>query len=264
LSRALLLAPALALFLLLALSCGGGSDPEATLTLTADLSQLPPGTDEDEALGDAADILRQRAELYGIADPQIALGGNTISVTLKGVEEAAALQLMTRTGSLEFKRPRVSTDGLVVCKTPQGEEFGVPPQNVNPDDVSGSLSRCFSLDKLGEPVWVDADVASDDGSATRLTPEHVDPGSWQLQHNETALAARFTPEGSDLLKLITGALAGYHLGIFVDGELVAAPRIQRAITDGAPVISGFPRSEAAILAAVLNTAPLPVPLAPSP
>ena len=261
-SRALLL-PALTLVIVFALSCEGGSDPEATLTLTADLSQLPTSTDQDEALGDAADILRQRAELYGIVDPQIALGGNTISVTLKGVEADAARQLMTRTGSLEFKRPRVSTDGLVVCKTPQGEEFGVPPQNVNPDDVSGSLARCFSLDKLGEPVWVDADV-SDDGAVTRLTPEHVDPGSWQLQDNETALAVRFTPEGSDLLELITGALAGYHLGIFVDGELVAAPRIQRAITDGAPVISGFPQSEAAILAAVLNTAPLPVPLAPSP
>jgi len=97
----------------------------------------------------------------------------------------------------------------------------------------------------------------------RLTPEHVDPGSWQLQDNETALAVRFTPEGSDLLELITGALAGYHLGIFVDGELVAAPRIQRAITDGTPVISGFP-SQSPILAAVLNTAPLPVPLTASP
>ncbi len=260
-----LLLPALALAPLLALSCGGGgSEPTASLSLTADLSQLPAGIDPDEALGDAAHVLRQRAELYGIQEPKITLGGDTISLTLEGIDETDALDLLTRRGLLEFKREEVSADGLVVCKTLQGEEFGVPPNNVNPDDASGSLARCFSLDKLGEPVWTDAEVQDEAGAVTRLTQDHVEPGSWELRNDNTALGMSFTAGGSTLIEIITGALTGYHLGLFVDGRLVGAPRIQRAITDGAAVISGFPASRARILAAVLNAPPLEVPLTQSP
>ena len=255
---------ALTISLLLAFSCGGGGEPTASLTLTADLSQLSAGADPDEALGDAADILRQRAEHYGIMDPQITLGGDTISVILKGVEDETALQLMARTGSLEFKREQVGENGIVACKTLQGEEFGVPPSNVNPDNASGSLARCISLDKLGEPIWIDAEVQDEAGAVIRLTRDHVEPGSWELRSDDTALAMTFTPDGSTLIEAVTRILVGYHLGIFVDGQLVAAPRIQRAITDGTPVISGFPPADARILAAVLNAPPLPVPLTPSP
>ncbi len=255
---------ALALALLLALSCGGGAEPTASLTLAVDLSQLPPGSDPDEALGDAADVLRQRAELYGIHEPEITLGGDTITVALKGIDEADALDLMTSRGVLEFKREQVSADGLVVCKTLQGEEFGVPPQSVNPDPASRSLARCASLDKLGEPVWIDAEVQDETGAVTRLTRDHFESGSLESRDAGTALSMSFTPEGSTLIKLITGTLTGYHLGLFVDDQLVGAPRIQRAITDGTAVISGFPHGQARVLAAVLNAPPLEVPLTQSP
>ena len=262
-SRALLF-PALALALLATLSCGGGSEPTASLTLAVDLSQLPSGADPDEALGDAADVLRRRAELYGIQEPQITLGGDTISLTLKGIDEADALDLVTSRGVLEFKREQVSADGLVVCKTLQGEEFGVPPNNVNPDDASGSLARCFSIDKLGEPVWIDAGVQDEaTGDAIRLTQDHVEAGGW-MTRNDAALEMRFTPDGSALIESVTRILTGYHLGLFIDGKLVGAPRIQRAITDGTAVISGFPSGQARILAAVLNAPPLEVPLTQSP
>jgi preprotein translocase subunit SecD len=75
---------------------------------------------------------------------------------------------------------------------------------------------------------------------------------------------RFTPDGRTLIETITRVLTGYHLGFFVDGRLVGAPRIQRAITDGTALISGFPAGQARILAAVLNTSPLQIPLTQSP
>lgn len=261
-NRALL--PAFALVLLLALSCGGGGEPTASLTLTADLSQLPAGSDADEALGDAAEVLRRRAELFGITEPEITLGGDTISVTLKGINQADALDLTTHRGVLEFKREQITTEGLVVCQTLQGEQFGVPPNNVNPDDASRSLARCFSLDKLGEPVWVDAEVQDETGAVVRLAANHVEPGSLEHSDDGTALSMTFTPDGSDILEDVTRILTGYHLGLFVDGVLVGAPRIQRAITDGTAVISGFPAGQARILAAVLNAPPLEVPLTQSP
>lgn len=248
----------------LAVSCGGESTPEASLTLAADLSQPPPGTDAGSALQQTVDILKERARLYGVEDSEITADGNgTISVTLKGITDDSATELMTRTGALSFKRETITSDGLVVCKTLQGEEFGVRPQNVNQDPTSGSLARCFALDKLGEPEWVDAEVADETGSATRLGVSHIEHGSWSLADGGTSLSVRFTPNGSDILERVTALLAGYHLGIFLDGQLIAAPRIQRAITDGKPIISGFQPDTARILAAVLNTNPLPVPVAPA-
>lgn len=262
-TRALFL-PALAIILLAALACGGDGESETTtLILAADLSQAPAGIDPEETMGDAADILRQRAQNYGISEPEMTVGGDTITITLAGISETDALELTTTRGVLEFKREQVTTDGLVVCKTIEGEEFGVFPQNVNPDEASRSLARCTSLDKLGEPVWVNAEVDQEDGTVTPLTQEQVEPDSWQARDDGGTLAMRFTPEGSDLIEVITGTLTGYHLGIFVDGELVGAPRIQRAITDGTAAISGFPDGRARVLAAVLNAPPLPVPLARS-
>jgi preprotein translocase subunit SecD len=258
LSRALLF-PALALALLFALACGGGDEPTASLTLTADVSQLPAGIEPDEALSDAAGILRQRADRYGITEPQITVGGEIISVSLKGIAQADAADLMTRRGVIEFKREQVTVDGLVVCKTLEGEEFGVRPQAVNPDPASRSLARCISLDKLGDPIWIDVEADDGTGAGTVLTTDHVEAGSWESRNEDTALAFRFTPEGSALVRLVTDTLTGYHLGIFVDGQLIAAPRIQRAITDGTALISGFAAGQARILAAVLNTPPLQIP-----
>ena len=246
------------------LACGGGGDSEVSLTLTADTSQLAPGTTAADELDRTAETLRARATLYGAEDAQVTVkGDDQLLLTLKGIKEGSALQLFTRPGVVEFKRPQISEEALVICKTLQGEQFGVPPSNVNPDDASGSLARCFSLDKLGEPVWVAIEVVAEDGSTSGFTAEQVETGGWELRNDNTAILVRFTPDGAILFEKITGTLAGYPLGIFVDGTLVAAPRIQRAVTDGNALISGFQPENARILAAILNSGPLPLPLAQS-
>lgn len=246
------------------LACGGGGDSEVSLTLTADTSQLAAGTAATDELDRTAETLRTRAAMYGAEDGQVTVqGDDQLLLTLKGIKEESAVQLFTRPGVVEFKRPQITEDALVVCNTPQGEQFGVPPSNVNPDDASGSLARCFSLDKLGEPVWVAIEVVAEDGSMSGFTAEQVETGGWELRNDNTAILVRFTPDGAILFEKITGTLAGYPLGIFVDDALVAAPRIQRAVTDGNALISGFQPENARILAAILNSGPLPLPLAQS-
>lgn len=247
--------------LIAATACRGGGESTVSLSLTPDISHLAPGQDAATALQATVENLRQRASLYGVAEPEVSLEGETISATLRDIPAESARDLLTTVGNLEFKRERVTPEGLVVCRTLEGEEFGVPPRNVNPDDVSGSLARCFSLDKLGEPVWDPVEVVEQDGQARALTQAHVEPGSWEVRTDGRSLALRLNPEGSDILERVTAVLRGYHLGLFVDGELIGAPRIQRAITDGAPVISGFRPEQARVLAAVMNAGPLPVPLA---
>jgi preprotein translocase subunit SecD len=75
------------------------------------------------------------------------------------------------------------------------------------------------------------------------------------------LVARFTPAGAATLEALTEEIAGYPLGIFLDDKLIAAPRVNRAITNGEAFVAGIDTKTARLLAAQLNAGPLPVKLA---
>ena len=252
--------PALAIAAaLLNSACGGAGDPEVTVVLQADTSGLTPGLSSAALFDSTAATLRQRAQFYGLEDPEISAVRDLFTITVKGVDEATAGELFSRRGLLEFRQPRVVGQGFVICRGADGAEFGVPPQNVNPDDASRSPARCFSRDKIGDPVW-DPAAAGD----AQLTDESVAAGGWTLREDVPFLSVRFTSDGAPLLETITRNLVGYPLGIFLDGELIAAPRIQRPITEAEAVISGFDLGRARLFHAVLNSGPLALPLTVSP
>ena len=239
--------------------------------LEADLSRTPQGSDPATALEQTRGIIEARVIAYGAKDVKVESSPpKNIVASIGGVEAADARRVATAPGVVDFRRPVVTPDGLVACKTQDGQTFGVPPNNVNPDSASGSHARCFSLDKLGDPVWQPAELLSPDGSRRRLTSDMIVPGSWQERTDlpSPAITVQFNDDGTKLLDDLTSALVRYPLGVFVDGTLIAAPRISRAISNGNPVISGFDAHEAHLLAAELNSGPLPVPVievtAPSP
>ena len=71
----------------------------------------------------------------------------------------------------------------------------------------------------------------------------------------------FNSEGAKLFGDITTKNIGSELGIFLDGNLISAPVIQDAITDGKAIISGsFTAQSAKELATNLNLGALPVPI----
>jgi protein-export membrane protein SecD len=79
--------------------------------------------------------------------------------------------------------------------------------------------------------------------------------------NEPVVAIRFTPEGGELFTSITGANVGEQLAIFLDGQMISAPRINEAITGGTAIISGgFNPEEARELAQNLSFGALPLPI----
>ncbi len=174
----------------------------------------------------------------------------------EGIDVETSEDLFAGMGALEFKQPSIDENGNVLCKTAAGEEFAVLPINVNPDDTSRSPARCVSPLKQGDPIW----IAAAAGEQT-VSSESVQSGGVEVR-NENSLAINFTDDGANSLEELTNYLLGYPLGVFVDGVLVAAPRITRPITNGVPVISGFDANTARLLAAKLNSGPLPVPLAP--
>ena len=245
---------ALAVGLLILLSaCGGGSDA-VTVTFQPEIPESTSDLNTAAVLDATVGTIRRRAQLYGLEVPEISVGtNNSMTIAAKGIERETAIELFGGRALLEFKQPVLTREGVVSCLTAEGERFGVLPENVNPDDASRSPARCISRDKTGEPEW---ELARPSGGGDVLTADSVQANGWSVR--EDALVATFTPEAAATLEALTGELAGYPLGIFIDGELVAAPRISRTIDNGEAIISGFGAETARLRAAQLNSGPLPV------
>lgn len=232
------------------------------LVLRVDTTGLPADVDETSAVDQTLAVLESRAALFGAGEAEFSADGGTITAAISDVEIDVARRLLLPRGELEFLRPAITTEGSVVCQDADGELFAVSPLNVNPDSATGSLARCFGQGRFGDPQWEPTPTATVDGQELTLS-EMIEPGSWEIREGG-ALAPTFTEDGADLLEEVTGALTGYPLGFFVDGRLVGAPRINRAITNGNPFFSGFSDLEARILHAQLNNVPLPAPLVEAP
>ncbi|MFA7244920.1 MAG: protein translocase subunit SecD [Candidatus Magasanikbacteria bacterium] len=75
------------------------------------------------------------------------------------------------------------------------------------------------------------------------------------------VALNFDSEGKDFFADITKRNVGQQVAIFLDNEIISAPVVQVAITDGRAVITGsFTLQEARLLSQRLNAGALPVPV----
>lgn len=88
-----------------------GNKPSLGLDLQggASVTMTPVGTYEESALTVAVDIIRQRVDAIGVAEPEIIRQGKTVVVNLPGVkDQQQALDLIGRTGAVEM-RPVLKT-----------------------------------------------------------------------------------------------------------------------------------------------------------
>lgn len=191
------------------------------LTLQADMSKVPADQRAD-ALKGVLNVIERRVNAYGVAEPLIqARGGDRVIVQLPGVKDIEeAKKLIGQTAQLEFKE-----------QSPTGE-------------------------------WVPA-TAVVDGQTKELTGQYLVPGRQQVvfqgQGGLPQVAFEFNDEGAKLFEQITGRLVGRPLGIFLDEQLISAPRVNSVI--GAQgVITGLTLEEARVLAIQLNAGALPVPV----
>jgi protein-export membrane protein SecD len=75
------------------------------------------------------------------------------------------------------------------------------------------------------------------------------------------VSLNFDEEGSKLFANLTGRNIGKRIAIFLDGKILTAPNVDRAITEGRAVITGgFDVTGARALAQNLNAGALPVPV----
>jgi protein-export membrane protein SecD len=239
------------------LDLAGGSQ----LTYVADISGVNPA--EVPALMDVLRlVIERRINAFGVSEPNVQVEKSSVVasdkeerliVELPGITDInAAIDEIGKTPLLEFK---LVNDKAEMAKSAM--------QSIEAS-ASSSGARISNLRMNGEPVstdpYIDTGLTGRYLKSAALEFAGGGRGSSQLS-NEPIVSIVFNDEGAKLFEKITKEHTGEQLAIFLDGEMISAPRINETISGGKAVISGnFTPQEARDLAQNLNFGALPVPI----
>lgn len=232
-----------------------GNAPLLGLDLQGGVSVVLQPTEEasGEQLNQAVDIMRRRVDAIGVAEPEVAAQGDSIIVSLPGVDDPQrALELVGRTAELRF-RPVLN---FVEPGTPI-----TPAEEATPDAtvIFPAEDNPEILYELG-PTAVRGDAISD------ANAQLVGVSEWII-----ALELKGGEAGIDAWNAIAaecyGASVGCptrSIGIEIDGVVLSAPQVQvpQFEADQISISGNFTDREAKDLATVLRYGALPIQLEP--
>ncbi len=162
----------------LSATVASGSGPLLGLDLQGGVSVVlqPTESTNDESIGQAIEIIRQRVDGIGVAEPEIARQGDAIVVQLPGVKDRErALELVGQTAELRF-RP--------VLQVIPPELANLDPNDLQPEDTTsttvaedtsttGDTSTTVASDETGHglaPGESAAPVQTDDTTTSTAAP----------------------------------------------------------------------------------------------
>ncbi len=209
------------------------------LVLEVDRTKIPKGTTLTDAMDRAIEVLRNRIDQFGVAEPLIQKqGDNLILVQLPGVKDTQrAIDLIGKTALLEFK---------LVDDTGKLNEA-----------IEGKVPEGYELlkDQQEDHILLKKE-ASLTGAA--LSNAKVKIGG---QYNMPYIGIDFTEQGAKDFAKLTGDNINRRLAIVLDGIVQSAPVIKSRIPDGHAIIEGnFTMEDASGLAIVLRAGALPAPV----
>jgi protein-export membrane protein SecD len=215
------------------------------LKLAVDDTQLPPDVKIEEAVSRALEILRNRIDALGVAEPMIQREGEKfIIIQLPGVKDPErALNIVGKTALLEFKM--------------------VNEVNKITDMVDANDNTVAS--KVPEDVFV---LKDREGNRLVLEKTTVVTGAQLVdakvqvgQYGSPVVWFKFSPEGGRKFAEVTGDSVGRRLAIVLDDTVYSDPVIKSRISGGEGIIEGnFSIEEAKDLALVLRAGALPAPV----
>lgn len=211
----------------LGLDLQGGSH----LVYQADFTNIKDA-DRAVALTSIRDTVERRVNSFGVSEPLVQVTGNDrIIVELPGITDInEAIKQIGETPTLEFKTQ--STE------TPQAK-------------VGSDGKAVVDINS----VWTSTGLS---GKQLKKATVDFQQGSGLSQ---VVVRLEFDDEGKKLFGEITKNNIGKPIAIFLDNQVLSAPTVQSAITDGSAVITGnFTPDEAKALATRLNSGALPVPI----
>lgn len=243
----------------LGLDLAGGSH----LVYEADVSAIDPA-EVPELMNVLRDVIERRINIFGVSEPIVQVEESSfvsdepvqrLVVELPGVTDVRqAVEEIGRTPLLEFKL--VDQEALAALGEIERLEGSTTTRGTSTALIGNVRVNGKSADEI-DPYVV-----------TGLTGRYLESASLEFAGgqsgqlaNEPIVSVRFTQEGGELFAEITRENVGEQLAIFLDGELISAPRINEAITGGTAIISGgFNPDEARALAQNLSFGALPVPI----
>ncbi|BCH25987.1 protein translocase subunit SecD [Mesorhizobium sp. L-8-3] len=189
----------------------------------------------DSALQQSLEIVRQRVDQVGVAEPTIQrVGADRLLVQLPGLQDPTRLrELLGSTAKMTFH---------MVANVPQGDRL---PAGVTtmPDA------------KTGATYPIEDRVALD---GERLTDARA---GFDPRTQEPIVSFKFDNAGARQFAEITSANVGRPFAIVLDGKVLSAPVIREPISGGTGQISGnFTVQDTVVLSALLRAGALPAPL----
>ncbi|MBI4353515.1 MAG: protein translocase subunit SecD [Candidatus Omnitrophica bacterium] len=209
------------------------------LVLRVDTSKLTGQSKEDAPLR-AMEIIRNRIDQFGVAEPTIQRQGlDRMVLQLPGItDRERALELIGKTALLEFKL--VSDDSELFKQA-----------------AAGSVPEGYRLydTEDGQKLLLE--------NETLLTGKHIVNAAvnFEAQFNEPVVTLEFDGEGAKVFSDVTGSNVGRRLAIVLDEKVQSAPVINERIPSGQAQITGrFSIDEANDLAIALRAGALPAPI----
>ena len=283
--------PAVSLLLIVAIALGAvgvtaiaGNEPQLGLDLQGGASVVlrPQKAVASGSLDQSIEIIRNRVDALGVAEPDIARQGRNIIVQLPGVkDQKRALEIVGQTAELRF-RPviepvPVSETATTTTTAPATTTTaaGAPPTSAEPTTTTtappagGIKTTPRAEDVADAPVVLEEIVKGEVKARYRLGPAELtgtavksaraefDPAQgWRVAFN-------LTSDGSKKFDELAARNVGKQVAIVLDGVVKSAPVIQQAEFKGRGTISGnFSERESKDLALVLRYGALPVELKP--
>ncbi|OGS24707.1 MAG: protein-export membrane protein SecD [Elusimicrobia bacterium RIFOXYB2_FULL_50_12] len=228
------------------------------LLLELDASKLEPGMDASDALDRAREIIRNRVDQYGVAEPLIARQGERwIVVQLPGIKDPQrAKELIGKTALLEFRLVDTGTSLNTIIE--KAQEKGVAMDEIaNHPDIAKLIPDGYQLFAGKEDRYYLLKSAPELTGAS-LVNAKVELGN---EYGYPHVSIEFNKDGAKVFARVTGENVDRNLAIVLDGVVQSAPVIRSRIPEGKAKIEGnFPMEEAKLLATVLRAGALPAPV----
>ena len=245
-----------------------GTFPRITLSLNSERVELI----NKNAVNQALEIIRNRIDQFGVAEPVIIRQGkDEIVVQLPGVDDPArALNLIGQTAQLEFK---------LLAETGVADIPGL----IRKAEESGQWSHGDGIKKLNRAignhlppntsVYFEVDVDTKTGREVKIpllindqvimTGDMIKDAQVRVggSFNEPYVGMDFTGRGSKIFAQVTTDNVNKRFAIILDEVVKSAPVIREKILGGKAQISGsFTFESATDLAIILRVGALPAPV----
>lgn len=205
-------------------------------------------TIRDFSASQALEVLRNRIDKFGVAEPLIQRQGDReIVIQLPGLKDPKrALDLIGKTAVLEFKLvdEKASVERSLKGEVPEGSEI---VYSRTFDKRTGERSEVPYV--VRKPILLTGEAVAD----ARVSIDQ--------RYNEPYVSLSFNSVGADRFAQITGDHTKERLAIILDGNVYSAPVIRERIAGGQAQITGrFTMDEAKDLAIILRAGALPAPV----